>query len=215
MGGSALELSVVIPAYDEEPRWPEWSTVTVRQGGASPDDRDPRVRRRQQDGTAAALAAAGARGPRSSRSCATRPISVSRQRRKRLCGNARGQWIYFAPADGQVPAAALETIWRARDGAALVVGRQIPRRDPGGAGAHRRAVLGRPPPDLPPAGPRRRQREALRRPAQRACGVARANSSRPRCSSRAADRARARRSLPVHAARCPSRRPSSTVVRSC
>ncbi len=49
---------------------------------------------------------------------------------KRLYAEARGEWIYFAPADGQVPAAALEPMWRIRDGAALVVGRRVPRRDP-------------------------------------------------------------------------------------
>jgi len=49
---------------------------------------------------------------------------------KRLYADARGEWIYFAPDDGQVPAAALERMWSIRDGAALVVGRRIPRRDP-------------------------------------------------------------------------------------
>lgn len=49
---------------------------------------------------------------------------------KRLYAEARGEWIYFAPADGQVPAAALEVMWRIREGAALVVGRRVPRRDP-------------------------------------------------------------------------------------
>ena len=49
---------------------------------------------------------------------------------KRLYAEARGEWIYFAPADGQVPAAALETMWAVREGAALVVGRRVPRRDP-------------------------------------------------------------------------------------
>jgi glycosyltransferase involved in cell wall biosynthesis len=49
---------------------------------------------------------------------------------KRLYGEARGEWIYFAPGDGQVPAAALEPMWGIRDGAALVVGRRVPRRDP-------------------------------------------------------------------------------------
>jgi hypothetical protein len=49
---------------------------------------------------------------------------------KRLYAEARGEWIYFAPADGQVPAAALEPMWGIRDGAALVVGRRVPRRDP-------------------------------------------------------------------------------------
>jgi glycosyltransferase involved in cell wall biosynthesis len=49
---------------------------------------------------------------------------------KRLYAEARGEWIYFAPADGQVPAAALESMWAIREGAALVVGRRVPRRDP-------------------------------------------------------------------------------------
>ena len=51
---------------------------------------------------------------------------------KRLYADARGEWIYFAPADGQVPAAALTPMWERREGAALVVGRRIPRRDPAG-----------------------------------------------------------------------------------
>jgi glycosyltransferase involved in cell wall biosynthesis len=49
---------------------------------------------------------------------------------KRLYAEARGDWIYFAPGDGQVPAAALEPMWGIREGAALVVGRRVPRRDP-------------------------------------------------------------------------------------
>ena len=49
---------------------------------------------------------------------------------KRLYAEARGEWIYFTPADGQVPAAALEPMWGVREGAALVVGRRVPRRDP-------------------------------------------------------------------------------------
>lgn len=49
---------------------------------------------------------------------------------KRLYAEARGEWIYFTPADGQVPAVALEPMWGIRDGAALVVGRRVPRNDP-------------------------------------------------------------------------------------
>ncbi len=48
---------------------------------------------------------------------------------KRLYAEARGDWVYFTPADGQVPAAALPLVWRAREGMALVVGRRTPRRD--------------------------------------------------------------------------------------
>ena len=49
---------------------------------------------------------------------------------KRLYAEAQGDWIYFTPAAGQVPAAAREPMWGIRDGAALVVGRRVPRRDP-------------------------------------------------------------------------------------
>ncbi len=49
---------------------------------------------------------------------------------KRLYAEARGDWIYFAPADGQVPAVALDPMWAVREGAAVVVGRRVPRRDP-------------------------------------------------------------------------------------
>lgn len=49
---------------------------------------------------------------------------------KRLLDEATGQWIYFAPGDGQVPAAALESMWNVRQGAAVVVGWRWPRHDP-------------------------------------------------------------------------------------
>jgi dolichol-phosphate mannosyltransferase len=49
---------------------------------------------------------------------------------KRLYAEARGEWVYFTPADGQVPVGALETMWAAREGMALVVGGRVPRRDP-------------------------------------------------------------------------------------
>lgn len=49
---------------------------------------------------------------------------------KRLYAEAQGEWIYFTPGDGQVPAVALEPMWGIREGAALVVGRRVPRRDP-------------------------------------------------------------------------------------
>jgi glycosyltransferase involved in cell wall biosynthesis len=49
---------------------------------------------------------------------------------KRLYAEARGEWVYFTPADGQVPSSALEAMWSAREGQALVVGRRVPRRDP-------------------------------------------------------------------------------------
>ena len=49
---------------------------------------------------------------------------------KRLYAEAKGDWVYFTPADGQVPVTALETMWNARDGQALVVGGRVPRKDP-------------------------------------------------------------------------------------
>lgn len=49
---------------------------------------------------------------------------------KRLYAEARGDWVYFTPADGQVPVTALETMWNAREGQALVIGGRVPRKDP-------------------------------------------------------------------------------------
>lgn len=49
---------------------------------------------------------------------------------KRLYAESRGDWVFFTPADGQVPDTALETMWNAREGMALVVGQRVPRRDP-------------------------------------------------------------------------------------
>jgi dolichol-phosphate mannosyltransferase len=49
---------------------------------------------------------------------------------KRLYAEAKGDWVYFTPADGQVPVTALETMWNARVGQALVVGGRVPRKDP-------------------------------------------------------------------------------------
>jgi len=43
---------------------------------------------------------------------------------------ARGTWIFFNAADGQVPADELRKLWLARGGHSLVVGRRSPRRDP-------------------------------------------------------------------------------------
>lgn len=49
---------------------------------------------------------------------------------RELYAQASGEWVYFGPADGQVPADALRRMWAAREGAALVVGERVPRRDP-------------------------------------------------------------------------------------
>ena len=162
------------------------------------------------DGTGAALAAAGARTPELTVLRNETNLGIATTM-KRLYGSARGEWIYFAPADGQVPAAALETIWRARDGAALVVGRRIPRRDPAARvliaelySAGLQLIFRLPVGEVDGVG-------LYRGPAQRACRVG-ATSSRPRCSLRAGPRTRSAISAP-QAARSPSRPPSSTVVR--
>jgi len=47
---------------------------------------------------------------------------------KRLYSEARGDWVFFTPADGQVPVTALETMWNAREGQALVIGGRVPRK---------------------------------------------------------------------------------------
>ena len=81
------------------------------------------------DGTWAAMEAATARVPvlRLLRNDGNRGIAETM---KRLYADARSTWVYFTPGDGQVPADALPIMWAAREGAALVVGRRIPRRDP-------------------------------------------------------------------------------------
>ena len=123
-------LSVVVPAYNEEQtvagvlrahvdigrRLAGDVTVVVCDDGST-------------DGTPAAIAAAAADRPEirilHNRTNAGIPATM-----KRLYAEARGEWVYFTPADGQVPVGALETMWNARDDMALVVGRRVPRRDP-------------------------------------------------------------------------------------
>jgi dolichol-phosphate mannosyltransferase len=125
-----MQLSIVIPAHNEE------ATVA----GVVAGHRD--VARSlassfeiivcddgSTDGTWAALEAARA-------TCSQLRLMRNPSRSgipftmKRLYADAGGDWIYFAPADGQVPAAALPPMWELREGAALVVGRRVPRKDP-------------------------------------------------------------------------------------
>lgn len=123
-------LSVVVPAYNEERtvagvlrahadlgrRLAGEVEIVVCDDGST-------------DGTPAAIAAAAADVPevRIIRNVTNAGIPATM---KRLYAEARGDWVYFTPADGQVPVGALETMWKAREGMALVVGRRVPRRDP-------------------------------------------------------------------------------------
>ena len=81
------------------------------------------------DGTPAAIAGAAAELPEV-RILRNDPNAGIPATMKRLYAEARGEWVYFTPADGQVPVTALETMWAAREGQALVVGGRVPRRDP-------------------------------------------------------------------------------------
>ena len=127
---SAPDLTIVIPAFNEETTAAgvvEGNAAAARDLGCAfeilaCDDGS-------SDGTRAALESAGRTVPelRVLHHASNRGIPDTM---KRLYAEARGEWVYFTPADGQVPAAALPIMWGIRDGAALVVGRRIPRRDP-------------------------------------------------------------------------------------
>jgi dolichol-phosphate mannosyltransferase len=123
-------LSVVVPAYNEE--------RTVAGVLRAHADLGRRLAGEVEiivcddgstDGTPAAIAAAAADVPevRIIRNVTNAGIPATM---KQLYAAARGDWVYFTPADGQVPVGALETMWKAREGKALVVGRRVPRRDP-------------------------------------------------------------------------------------
>lgn len=126
-----MKLSVVIPAYNE----PTTVAGVIRahvDAGRRLTDGDVEVLvcdDGSTDTTATVLAAVAAELPE------VRVLSNERNAgipatMKRLYAEARGDWVFFTPADGQVPVTAFETMWHARDGMALVVGRRVPRRDP-------------------------------------------------------------------------------------
>ena len=125
-----MQLSIVIPAHNEE------ATVAGVVAGHRDVGRSLASSFEiivcddgSNDGTWAALEASRATCPelRLIRNPSRSGIPFTM---KRLYADAAGDWIYFAPADGQVPAAALPPMWELREGAALVVGRRVPRKDP-------------------------------------------------------------------------------------
>src|SRR5207248_11691367 len=126
----AMKLSIVVPAYNEE------STV----GGVVRAHVD--LGRRLAPGDVEVIVCDdGSTDPTPQRvahiAAETPEVRLIRNERntgipatmKRLYAEARGEWVYFTPADGQVPVGALETMWNAREGMALVVGQRVPRRD--------------------------------------------------------------------------------------
>ena len=123
-------LSVVVPAYNEETTVGGVLRAHVETGRRLAGEVEVIVcDDGSTDGTPAAILAAAAQHPEirilTNASNAGIPATM-----KRLYAEARGEWVYFTPADGQVPATALETMWQARDDLALVVGGRVPRRDP-------------------------------------------------------------------------------------
>lgn len=130
-GADGPELSIVIPAFNEAAtvggviaghhatasELAETFEIVVCDDGST-------------DGTSAVLSSAASSMPELhviTHSANQGIPSTLRQ----LYGAARGRWVYFTAADGQIPAAALPILWRARTGADVIVGRRNPRRDPG------------------------------------------------------------------------------------
>lgn len=125
-----MKLSIVVPAYNEETTVGGVMRAHVDLGRTLAGEVEMIVcDDGSTDGTPAAIAAVGADRPEVRILRNERNAGIP-QTMKRLYAAASGEWVYFTPADGQVPVTALERMWNARDGMALVVGRRVPRRDP-------------------------------------------------------------------------------------
>lgn len=125
----AVELSVLIPALNEETTVADVVRDHVRAGRALASSFEILV---CDDGSTDSTWAVldGLRPGIPELRLVRNPSNIGITRSmKRLFDVAAGTWWYFAPADGQVPAEALERMWTVRDGAAVVVGRRVPRRD--------------------------------------------------------------------------------------
>jgi dolichol-phosphate mannosyltransferase len=125
-----VKLSVVVPAFNEETTVAGVLRAHVDAGRLLAGDVEVLVcDDGSTDGTPSAIAGAAAEMPEI-RILRNEPNAGIPATMKRLYAEARGDWVFFTPADGQVPVTALEVMWNAREGQALVVGRRTPRKDP-------------------------------------------------------------------------------------
>ena len=125
-----MKLSVVVPAFNEETTVGGVIRAHVDMGRRIAGEVEVIVcDDGSSDGTPQAIASVAADLPEV-RILLNQPNAGIPATMKRLYAEARGDWVYFTPADGQVPVTALETMWNARDGQALVVGGRVPRKDP-------------------------------------------------------------------------------------
>jgi glycosyltransferase involved in cell wall biosynthesis len=125
-----VKLSVVVPAYNEETTVGGVLRAHVDMGRRLAGEVEVIVcDDGSTDGTPGAIASAAAELPEI-RILRNAPNAGIPATMKRLYSEARGEWVFFTPADGQVPVTALETMWNAREGQALIVGGRVPRKDP-------------------------------------------------------------------------------------
>lgn len=125
-----MKLSVVVPAFNEETTVAGVIRAHVDMGRRIAGDVEVIVcDDGSTDGTPQAIASAAADLPEV-RILRNQPNAGIPATMKRLYAESRGDWVFFTPADGQVPVTALETMWNAREGQALVVGGRVPRKDP-------------------------------------------------------------------------------------
>lgn len=123
----APELSIVVPALNEAPTIVQVITSYTELATRLVDDFEMLViDDGSTDATFAVVAALAERDPRIRAwrhdvNQGYGPTLLELYRR------SRGRWIFYAPADGQVPPRALELMWAARDGHACVVGRRATR----------------------------------------------------------------------------------------
>ena len=125
-----MKLSVVVPAFNEETTVAGVIRAHVDMGRRIAGEVEVIVcDDGSTDGTPQAIASAAADLPEV-RILRNRPNAGIPATMKRLYAESRGDWVFFTPADGQVPVTALETMWNVREGQALVVGSRVPRKDP-------------------------------------------------------------------------------------